>query len=59
VDEDVEEVITAKVLQAHPAATNAEIDAVVNPALVTTDRTATSDETATSDGTGTTPGAGA
>jgi predicted PurR-regulated permease PerM len=65
VDEDVEDVISAKVLQAHPDATNAEIDAVVNPALVTTDQTATSggtetsDETATSDGTATTPGAGA
>ena len=32
VDADVDEVIAAKTLQAHPLATNAEIDAVVDPA---------------------------
>jgi predicted PurR-regulated permease PerM len=41
VDADVDEVLSAKVLQAHPDATNAEIDAAVSPAAVITDGTAT------------------
>jgi predicted PurR-regulated permease PerM len=44
VDEDVAEVITSKTLQAHPLATPAEIEAVVDPEPVTPARTATTPE---------------
>jgi hypothetical protein len=44
VDEDVADVITAKTLEAHPLATQAEIDEAVDPEPVTPGRTTTTPE---------------
>ena len=44
VDEDVEDVITAKLAEAQPLATAAEVEATVNPEPVTPDRTAKTPE---------------